>query len=380
MVAFSNLLTALHDVPDPRRAQGKRYPLPHLLLFTVLALLSGAQSYSGIITFLQQRREFLNRHFGVDLKRAPVVNTLRTLLQSLDTEDLEAAFRRHAKALLPEGTSSGAAGETPVIALDGKMLRGSFDHLNDRKAAQTLTAFASEPAIVLAHTDIADKSNEIPAAEQMIRDLGLTGVVFTADAMRRCHALSKKTFEAARDTGNFLIAQVKANQPTLHDRLAAICHAEPPTDSAETAQRGRHGRQEHRLVETFDVAGRLGAEWDGLIVAAARVTRLTWHKDTKTGLWRQTGETSIYACQIGLPATAAGAAIRQHWGIENRSHYVRDVSFFEDRSRIRTKPGHFARFRSFALNVLRANGTTNVSQELYINALNPNHALSYRLA
>ena len=178
MVPFSNLLVALGDVPDPRRAQGKRYPLPHLV-FTVLALLSGAQSYRGIITFLDQRRVLLNRYFRVDLKRAPVMNTLRTVLQSLDTEDLEQAFRRHAKALLP----TGAAGEKPLIALDGKTLRGSFDHINDRKAVQTLTAFASASAIVLAHTEIDDKSNEIPAAQQMIRELGLSGVMFTADAM-----------------------------------------------------------------------------------------------------------------------------------------------------------------------------------------------------
>jgi len=70
-----------------------------------------------------------------------------------------------------------------VIALDGKTLRGSFDHFNDRKAAQTSTAFASASAIVLAHIEIDDKSNEIPAAQQMIGELGLTGVVFTADAM-----------------------------------------------------------------------------------------------------------------------------------------------------------------------------------------------------
>lgn len=179
MVPFSNLLAALADVPDPRRAQGKRYPLPYLLLFTVLALLSGARSYRGVITFLEQRREHLNSHFRVNLKRAPVVNTLRTVLQALNTEALEQAFRRHAKALLP----TGAAGEEPVIALDGKTLRGSFDHLNDRKAAQILTAFASAAAIVLAHTAIQDKSNEIPAAQRMIRELGLSGVMFTADAM-----------------------------------------------------------------------------------------------------------------------------------------------------------------------------------------------------
>ena len=189
----------------------------------------------------------------------------------------------------------------------------------------------------------------------------------------------KKTFEAARDTGNVLIAQVKANQPILDQTLEAICEADPPSDSAETVERNRHGRQEHRLVETFDVAGRLGPEWDGLIATAARVTRLTWHKNTKTGLWHQTNETSLYACQIRLTAAAAGAAIRRHWDIENRSHYVRDVSLFEDLSRIRTKPGHFARFRSFALNILRANATTNIARELYINALNPDNAMTYAM-
>lgn len=101
MAPFSNLLIALADVPDPRRAQGKRYPLPHLLLFTVLALLSGARSYRGVITFLEQRRQHLNDHFAVALKRAPAVNTLRTVLQSVSTEALEQAFRRHAEGLLP---------------------------------------------------------------------------------------------------------------------------------------------------------------------------------------------------------------------------------------------------------------------------------------
>ena len=189
----------------------------------------------------------------------------------------------------------------------------------------------------------------------------------------------KKTFEAARDTGNSLVVQVKANQQTLREAIEAICAAEKPIDSAETVDSTRHGRQEHRHVETFEVTGRLGAGWDGLITTAARVTRLTWHKDTTTGRWRETCEEAFYASQIRLSATAIGDAIRQHWGIENRSHYVRDVTFGEDQSRIRSKPAQFARLRSFALNILRANGTINVSRELYLNALNPFHAMSYRM-
>ena len=189
----------------------------------------------------------------------------------------------------------------------------------------------------------------------------------------------KKTFEAARDSGNALLAQVKANQPTLLATLEGIAATQSPTDSFKSVDPRSHGRHETREVETFDVQGKLDAEWDGLIVHAARVTRLTWHKDTKSGFWHETEEVSFYACQVALGAKAFGEAVRSHWGIENRSHYVRDVTFGEDASRTHIKPTHFARFRSFAINILRANGVENVARELYINALNVDNSLSYRV-
>jgi hypothetical protein len=142
-------------------------------------LLSGARSYRGVITFFDQRLSLLNAAFETALKRAPSVNTLRTLLHSLDTEMLEGALRRHAAGLLPPAQP----GHRPTVALDGKTLKGSFDHMEDRKAAQVLTAFASEAAILLAQTDIADKESEIPAVQNLIATLGLTGVVFTVDAL-----------------------------------------------------------------------------------------------------------------------------------------------------------------------------------------------------
>jgi len=179
MPPFSRLLDALHDVPDPRRAEGKRYPLPHLLLFTVLALLSGARSYRGVITFLDQRRLTLNELFGAEWKRAPSLNALRNLLHGLDSAALEAAFRQHATGLFVPSKDA----EMPLVAFDGKVLKGSFDHLNDRRAAQALTAFASEAALLLAQVDIEDKDSEIPAAQRLIGELGVKGILFTADAL-----------------------------------------------------------------------------------------------------------------------------------------------------------------------------------------------------
>jgi hypothetical protein len=180
MVPFAPLLSALEQIPDPRRAQGRRYPLPHLLLLSVLAVLAGATSYRGILVFIAVHRERLNVVFGVRLRRAPAVNTLRNLFQALDPAALEAAFRRHAAHLAAAAPPS--AGRR-VIALDGKTLRRSFDHLHDRAAAHVLSAFATDAALILAHHEVPAVPDEIPAAQALIAELGVTGVLLTADAL-----------------------------------------------------------------------------------------------------------------------------------------------------------------------------------------------------
>jgi predicted transposase YbfD/YdcC len=362
LMPFGPLLAALAEIHDPRRRQGQRYSLSHLLLFSVLAVLAGATSYQKIITFIAVQRDRLNTAFGACFRRAPAVNTLRSLFLALERDDLEAAFRHHAQEL--NGTVRMTGKRT--VALDGKTLRGSFDHLNDQKAAHVLSAFASDAALILAHREVAGAPGEIPAVPTLITELGLTGVLFTADALH----CQKDAFTRAAETGNALLVQVKQNQPTLHDTLAGLCARQQPLDSHETVDRRRHGRQEHRLVEVFDTAGQLNAEWQPLIACVARVSRLTFEKDTRTGLWPSREEIGFYACQIRLDAETLARAVRSHWGIENRDHYVRDVTLGEDDSRIRKSPGAMARIRSTALNILRAKGIQNVSQALYVNALN----------
>ena len=174
--------------------------------------------------------------------------------------------------------------------------------------------------------------------------------------------------------------RVKDNQPRLRDSLVALCAGREPSDRLETVDRGRHGRQEHRRVEVFEVADQLPAEWRGTIACAARVSRLSWCKDTRAGLWRPRREVAYYVSQVRLDAEDFGRAVRAHWGIENRDHHVRDRTLREDDSRIRRRPGIFARLRSFALNILRADGVTNVSEAIYTNALSLDQLLAYGLA
>lgn len=180
MAAFSPLLDVLADVPDPRRAEGKLYKLPHVLLFSILAIVTGCNSYRGIVTFIDVHRHRLNAAFSLKWRRAPAHTAIRYILQGLDPAALEVIFRRHAALLQAAGATPGQGS----IALDGKTLRGSFDKFRDRTAAQVLSAFATDTALVLAHVDITEKSNEIPAAQTLLAELGVAdGAIVTLDAL-----------------------------------------------------------------------------------------------------------------------------------------------------------------------------------------------------
>jgi hypothetical protein len=175
-------LELLSQIADPRRAQGKKWQLGPVLLATILAILSGATSYRRVHRFIEAHRERLNDAFGFGWKAVPAYSAVRTILRGLDPADVERVFRAHAA-----GLSAGGAGESveemPVVAIDGKTLRHSFDAFNDRQAAHVLSAFAVDDALILGHLEVDEKSNEIPAAQAMIEALGLEGRLFTLDAM-----------------------------------------------------------------------------------------------------------------------------------------------------------------------------------------------------
>lgn len=179
MKSFERFLSLLSTIPDPRRAEGKLYFLPHVLLFSILAIVSGANSYRGIRTFIKVHRPKLNKAFKIGWKRAPAHTAIRYILQGLSAEEVEKAFRDHAASLNPRTPRPGAR----VVAFDGKVLRGSFDSFSDVKARQVLSAFAAGSSLVLAHIEIDEKSNEIPAVQKLLDELDVAGQIVTCDAM-----------------------------------------------------------------------------------------------------------------------------------------------------------------------------------------------------
>jgi hypothetical protein len=149
MATFSSFVDLLTEIEDPRRAEGKLYRLPHVVLFAILAIVAGANSYRTIHSFIDVHLARLRDAFGVKWRKAPAYTTIRGILRQLDPASVEAAFRRHAAALNDATNGEGQR----HVAIDGKTLRRSFDNFLDRRAAHILSAFASDTALVLAHLD-----------------------------------------------------------------------------------------------------------------------------------------------------------------------------------------------------------------------------------
>jgi predicted transposase YbfD/YdcC len=367
------LVEMLSCVTDARREQAKRYRIANILMFCIFGFLCGAKSYKTLCSFIEERFALLQAAFPSTMKRTPVPSTLWRIIGLLDGATLEAVFRRHAAS--QHAALGGGPGE--VVVHDGKSLKGSYDTASDTKMSQLLRAFAVGTRIILGHVAILVKSNEIPAMQALVRELGLMGVLCTADAMH-CQI---KTIAAVTASGGEALLQVKGNQPSLEAAFEALPVEHEPEDChVETGKLWRN-RQEMRRVEVFK-AGRLldlPDDWQTHAVEAVRVTRTVLHKDVATGWqWRPTRNVAWYALtRDGNSAAYYAAVTRGHWGVENRVHYVLDVSMHEDASRVRKSPTILSILRSFALNILRFNKVNDVADALWRNAMNLNRVLAY---
>jgi predicted transposase YbfD/YdcC len=357
----------LFKVKDHRRKQGRRYELGHILLFSILAILSGATSYRKIQKFIVAHYDTLDEIFDLDWDRMPAHTTIRDIIQGTSGTELEQSFREYS-ALLAESDA-----QKQFMGCDGKVLRGSFDHFKDQKAVQILSAFVTNSRLILAHEEIATKTNEIPMAQALMEKLGLSGYIFTFDALH----CQEKTLQTAQETGNEVIVQVKGNQKTLFNDCQTISETTFPDEVYQEPVTKARNRIESRKVEIFISPSLTDDQKWALVKVVVKVERYRQVFDTKTKTWKNSDETSFYISTIVLSAQEFCQAIRNHWGIENRNHHVRDVTLGEDKSRIRTNPHIFAKLRSFALNILRKNNVENVSLELFDNCMNLDNVLNY---
>ena len=327
----------------------------------VAAVLGGARSWVAIAEHLAAATP--EHRTLVGLARVPSESTLRRTLARVcgDALDRTLAAWMWLRIHEVEGRR--------VIAIDGKTVRGA--RTSGQSAPHLVAALEHTLGVVLGQVQVDAKSNEIPALRELLATLApedLAGAVVTADAMHT----QTDTATAILDAGADYVLTVKRNQPGLYDRLAAMSWDQAPAHTETSTDRGRRVTRRMRILLTGDDLGFPGIE------QVARMERTRHHGD-------QTETELVFlitsAPHLAAPPRVLAAWIQGHWAIENRLHWVRDVTYDEDRSQIRVGNGPrvMATLRGLATGLIRLAGHENIAKANRHYARHPNEALKLAL-
>lgn len=356
------LLALLARVHDPRDPRGVRYPLAGMLAVAVSGVLAGARSFVAIGEWAADLGS--GRLARLGLAAAPEESTLRKLFARLDVAELDRVLGVLA------WTRTREIDGRRVIAIDGKTVRGARSATT--AAPHLVAALDHHSGVALGQLAVEAKSNEIPAVRDLLNTFDpaeLRGCVITLDAMHT----QTDTAKAITEAGAHYVFTVKANQPTLYKALKALPWNKVPIGHRGT-DRG-HGRRATRTIKVIDTPAL--PDWPEL-TGAAQIAQLR-RSVTRTG--KKTVEV-VYlltsATHNHAPPAVLASWIQGHWGIENRLHWIRDVTWDEDRSQVRTgnTPHVMASLRNTAITLLRLTGWNNIAAGLRHHARDPERAIT----
>ena len=352
------LLAALQTVPDPRDRRGVRYSLAGILALAVTATVAGCRSFAAIGEWAAETAADKLASFGLVSGSAPDESTLRKLFARIDADALDRALG------VWMWTRTFTVDRRRVIALDGKTVRGARTR-PDGKAPHLVAAFDHGAGAVLGQVAVDAKSNEIPSARTLLGQLDLDGAVVTLDAMHT----QTDTATAITGAGGDYVFTVKANMPTLHQKLKKLPWKDMPAYTATVTDRGR------RVTRTIKVAD--VPDWIDF-PGAAQVAQLRRTVTDKAAKTVEVVYLITSASHNAAPPQRLAAWVQGHWAIENRLHWVRDVTFGEDDSQVRTgqAPRVMATCRNLAISMLRIAGWDNIAAGLRHHARHPDHAFA----
>jgi predicted transposase YbfD/YdcC len=338
------------SLTDPRRGK-VTYPLINILTIALCATIAGADDFVAIADWARQKRDWLGQFLDLS-SGIPSHDRFNAIFRALKPEPFERCLVSWITAL--HEVSSGQ-----LVAIDGKSLRQSFDTAGAKSALHMVSAWATASKISLGQVAVAEKSNEITAIPKLLDLLEVAGAVVTIDAMGCQAEIAEKILERKAD----YVLAVKGNQPTLHEGVVDFFLDQMEDDFArvkvsrhETKEKG-HGRTEHRTYYVCDVPDDLpdASRWAGLKRIGVAIS------DTvRSG--KPCDDVRYYILSRRMSARSFGAAVRGHWGIENSLHWQLDMSFGEDRSRVRKDhaDANMAALRRLALGLLKNEATKKV--------------------
>jgi len=343
------LLDHFSVIEDPRETWRVAHPLPEILLLLVCGTMADCDDFDAIADWGEAHLAFLRRYLPYH-HGAPGGRWLNLLMNWINPALFSAAFTAWVRETWPQAPD--------FVAIDGKTSRRSHDRRLDKGPLHLVSAFASASRLVLGQEAVDGKSNELSAIPVLLERLagngGLKGALVSIDAI----ATNAKIAQAILDAGADYLLAVKANQPTLRAEIeSAFEIAEPAAlDRCVDVDKG-HGRIEHRTVTVMKDVDWLGG--DRRFPGEFRLPRVKCviRVESRTELAdRSRFETRYYISSAALVAERAAAAVRGHWAIENQLHWVLDVDFGEDMSRLRKGHGatNMAIVRHFAINLVRA--------------------------
>jgi predicted transposase YbfD/YdcC len=360
-----HLLAYLATIHDPRRASGRRHPLVAILAMAAAAVLTGARSMAAIAEWAADAPQPVRAALGArrdapDRWVVPTEATIRRALGRVDPTALAAVIG----AWLADRDHP--AQRRRVVSVDGKTLRGAKG--DDGRQVHLLAAMDHATRTVLAQRHVDGAPGEVPGLVPLLADLDLAGAVVTADALHT-HAGTAEFLVTGKQAHYLLV--VKANQPTLLDRCARLAwHQVPVLD--RTRDRA-HGRVELRTLKAVTV-NHFGFPHAAQVIQVTRKTR-----DLGTRKWRTVVVHAITSLMFSQASPARLAdLLRGHWTIENGLHYVRDVTFAEDASRLRTGTGPqvMACLRNLVIGALCRAGPVNLAAALRQHARDPRRPLA----
>ena len=327
---------------DPRTGNAGLHDFHELLMIALCAVLCGGQGAVDMALFARAKEPFL-RGFLKLANGVPSHDTFSRLFRLLDPMQFRAAFQRF--------MASFAEGFQGVVAIDGKVVRRSFDRASGKSPLHMVSAWGCEQRLVLAQIATDAKSNEITAVPKLLEMLSLNGTIVTTDALNCQRAIAQQIV----DRGGDYVLALKGNQGTLHDDVrtylddpASKVTASKPTVDAD------HGRIETRTATVSTDIDWLQDDhhWPGL-AAIGKVVR------TRETAAKTTTETAYYLQSTALSGERFNAVVRSHWGVENRLHRRLDVVMNEDQDRTRmgNGPHNLAVLRHMALNVMQKDTT-----------------------